>query len=106
MRQALAGRRDLLPSPVPPRSEPAARAPTAATPTGALTLCFVVQYLSIPHKNQPTCANVHQKQNPHFQRVMLMALDLQDYLFLILSLARLPVPPLQQCGEKVTTLRG
>jgi hypothetical protein len=44
-------------------------------------------------KNPPICANVRQRQNPPFQRVVLMAKNLQELSSLHLKLVRLPVPP-------------
>jgi hypothetical protein len=35
-------------------------------------------FVPIFHKKPPTCSNEHKQQNPHFQRVMLMAKDLLD----------------------------
>jgi len=54
------------------------------------------QFAANSLKNQPMCPNMHQQQNPHFLRVLFRAKDLLDWLFLLLKLARLPVPSLRR----------
>ena len=52
------------------------------------------QFVPIVVKNLPTSVNALQEENPPYQRVVLMAGYLQAKRFLVLNLARLPVPPL------------
>jgi hypothetical protein len=39
------------------------------------------QFVLNSPQNLPTSTNAHKQQNPHFQRVVLMALHLAEYLF-------------------------